>query len=69
MITAGRTGRVGVGASGSKVRDMSGIDGGLEGASSELVVVDGKSGIKETSKEGLRAGDTSLLVVLGGESG
>ena len=51
------------------LRGMSGIDGGLDGASLELMFGEGKSGIKETSKDGMSAGDSSLLVVLGGKSG
>ena len=72
MMTVGRTGRVGVGAFGGKMRDMSGIDGGLDvaGVSLELMVEEGKSGIKDASKDGMReGGGSSLLVVLGGKSG
>ena len=47
------------------MRDISGIDG----ASVELMFEEVKLGIKETSKDGMSAGDSSLLVVLGGKSG
>ena len=65
MMTAGLTGLAWVGTSGGKMRDISGIDG----ASLELMVEEEKSGIKETSKDGMSAGDASWLVVLGGKSG